>query len=166
VKHIGVINVLSGLITSINVNQNGGVPKKSVESARICFAGVEGDRQNDTKYHGGPKRAVCIYSLELIDALIDEGHHISEGEVGENLTISGIDWSRIKPGIVLSIGESVIEITSAASPCRTIAHVFSDSVFSRISEKKHPGWSRWYASVKTEGIVKKGDSVKFFDGED
>ena len=165
-KHIGVISVISGIIASINVNPKGGVPKFPIESTRLCFTGVEGDRQNDLKHHGGPERAVCIYSLELIDALIHEGHSINEGAVGENLTISGIDWSRLKPGSILSIGESEIEITSSATPCKTIAHVFSDSYFSRISEKKHPGWSRLYARVKIEGTVKKGDIVQFIDGGD
>ena len=165
-KHIGVISVISGFISSINVNPNGGVPKFPVESTRLLFEGVEGDRQNDLKYHGGPERAVCIYSLELIDALINEGHPINEGAVGENLTISGIDWSMLNSGSIVSIGESVIKITSPAPPCKTIAHVFSDSSFSRISEKKFPGWSRWYARVKIEGIVSKGDSVQLIDGED
>ena len=165
VKHIGVIDV-SGLIRSINVNSNGGVPKYPVESTKLCFGGVEGDRQNDLKHHGGPERAVCIYSLELIDALINEGHPINEGAVGENLTISGMDWSMLNSGSIVSIGESVIEITSPAPPCKTIAYVFSDSSFSRISEKKFPGWSRWYARVKIEGIVSKGDSVQLIDGED
>ena len=165
VKHIGVIDV-SGLLRSINVNSHGGVPKYSIESTKLCFGGVEGDRQKDLKHHGGPERAVCIYSSELINALIHEGHSINEGAVGENLTISGIDWSTINSGSIMSVGESVIEITSPAPPCKTIAHVFSDSAFSRISEKKFPGWSRWYARVKIEGIVSKGDIVQLIDGED
>ena len=94
-KHIGVISVISGFISSINVNPNGGVPKFPVESTRLLFSGVEGDRQNDLKHHGGPERAVCIYSLELIEALIHEGHPINEGAGGENLTISGLDWSML-----------------------------------------------------------------------
>lgn len=164
-KHIGVISV-SGLLRSINVNSEGGVPKYPVESTKLCYGGVEGDRQNDRKHHGGPERAVCIYSLELINALTLEGHPINIGAIGENLTISGIDWSTISSGSIMSIGESVIEVTSPAPPCKTIAHVFSDSAFPRISEKKFPGWSRWYARVKIEGIVSKGDLVQLIDGED
>ena len=55
------------------------MPRSDVESTKLLFSGVEGDRQNDLKHHGGPERAVCIYSLELIDALIHEGHPIKEG---------------------------------------------------------------------------------------
>ena len=46
---------------------DGGVPKHAVESARITSTGIAGDRQHDTKHHGGPDRAVCLFSLEVID---------------------------------------------------------------------------------------------------
>ena len=97
---------------------------------------------------------------------MEEGHFFQPGSVGENLTISGIDWSRIYAGINLKIGNTVIEITTPASPCKTIGHVFSDLDFTRISEKKNPGWSRWYGRVITEGIVSKGDLVAIIDRED
>ena len=66
----------------------------------------------------------------------------------------------LNSGSKLSIGECIIEITSPAPPCKTIAHVFSDSAFSRISQKKFPGWSRWYGRVKIEGTVSKRESVQ------
>ena len=86
--------------------------------------------------------------------------------MGENLTISGINWSKLKSGSILYVGDTVIEITLPAVPCATRSHVFSDSAFSRISQKKNPGWSRWYARVKVEGLVSKGDSVQLINGED
>ena len=54
-----------GLIYSINVSK-GGVPKLPVDSSKITSHGIEGDFQNDLKYHGGIEKAVCIYSLDLI----------------------------------------------------------------------------------------------------
>lgn len=160
------MKISNGMISSVNVNPEGGVPKYSVNSARLCVGGVEGDLQKDTKHHGGPDRAVCLFSSELMGELNKEGHNFHPGAVGENLTISGIDWSGLSAGIRLAIGESVIEITKPASPCSTIEHVFSDSRFSRISEKKNPGWSRWYARVIKEAEVFKGDSVSIFHSED
>ena len=160
------MKISNGMISSVNVNPEGGVPKYSVNSARLCVGGVEGDLQKDTKHHGGQDRAVCIFSSELMGELNKEGHNFHPGAVGENLTISGIDWSGLSAGIRLAIGESVIEITKPASPCSTIEHVFSDSRFSRISEKKNPGWSRWYARVIKEAEVFKGDSVSIFHSED
>ena len=165
-KHIGGINISEGFVSSVNVNPEGGVPKNSVNSAKLFVDGVEGDLQTDTKHHGGPERAVCLFSSELMNELNREGHKFHPGSVGENLTISGIDWSIMDTGIRLSVGDSVIEITNPASPCSTIQHVFSDHSFSRISQKKNPGWSRWYARVIKEAEVFKGDSVSIFYSED
>ena len=71
-------------LCQINVS-DGGVPKRPVLEAVITKAGVEGDRQQNLKFHGGPDRAVCLYSQELIERLQDEGHSIEAGSSGENL---------------------------------------------------------------------------------
>jgi MOSC domain-containing protein YiiM len=63
---------------------NGGVPKPAVQHARVTTEGVEGDRQRNLTVHGGPNRAVCLYAIELIEALRAEGHSIAPGATGEN----------------------------------------------------------------------------------
>lgn len=84
-------------IASVNVSK-GGVPKLPVESAHASAKGLDGDRQRDLRHHGGPMRALCLCSLELIEALRAEGHPISPGSTGDNITIEGIDWSLVVPG--------------------------------------------------------------------
>src|SRR5690606_6700146 len=111
------------------------------------------------RYHGGPDRAVCVYALELIEALQDEGHPIVPGAIGENLTLHGIDWTGIRSDARLEVGEALLEITRATTPCHTIAAAFTDGEFTRVSQKVHPGWSRFYARVLKEGIVTAGDRV-------
>jgi MOSC domain-containing protein YiiM len=139
---------------------NGGVPKLPVTEARITQEGVVGDRQQNRDVHGGVDRAVCIFSLELIEALQAEGHTIKPGSSGENLTIAGLDWSQLKSGVRLRIGEHVLlEIMSHTSPCKYNAQWFVGGDFSRISQKLHPGWSRVYARVLEAGVVRSGDSV-------
>ena len=73
-------------IFQINISK-GGVPKLAIREAMITVQGVEGDGHRDLKNHGGPDRAVCLYSLERILALQDEGHPIYPGAVGENITV-------------------------------------------------------------------------------
>lgn len=148
-----------GIIASINVNPAGGVPKHAVPQARLTFEIVEGDKQRHLKFHGGPTRAVSLYSLELIQALQAEGHPIAPGTTGENLTISGLDWSQLSKGDQLEIGEAHIEITAYAKPCDLIAESFADHISKRIYQREHPGWSRLYAKVLREGTVRTGDSV-------
>jgi MOSC domain-containing protein YiiM len=146
-------------IFSLNRSQ-GGVPKLPVREAAITVEGLEGDWQEDRKYHGGPMRALCLYSLEQILALQAEGHPIFPGSTGENVTIAGLDWASLTPGTRLLLGEVEIELTSYASPCATIQGSFKDRRYSRISQKAHPGTSRLYARVLREGTVRVGDSVE------
>jgi MOSC domain-containing protein YiiM len=117
----------------INVS-DGGVPKHPVLEAVIATSGVVGDRQENLKFHGGPDRALCLYSQELIEQLQDEGHAIEAGSSGENLTIAGLDWE------------------------------FRDGDYKRVSHKKNPGWSRLYAKVLREGLVRPGDAVTVMKG--
>ena len=152
------------VVMSVNVNPEGGVPKNPVDSAFLRKSGVEGDRQNDMKHHGGPNRAVCLFSSEVIEELRAEGHPIETGSVGENLTISGLDWNLIHLGSQLNVGDALIEITGAAPPCRTIKNSFTEGDYSRISQKKNPGWSRWYARVLTEAQVCPEDKVSVVNG--
>jgi MOSC domain-containing protein YiiM len=148
-------------IVQINVNPKGGVPKHRTLSAEITANGVAGDKQRDQRYHGGPTRAVSLYSYEQIQALQAEGHPIAPGSTGENLTIGGLDWPTLHSGARLKIGPQVrIEITGYAAPCTNIAASFAQQAITRISQKVHPGWSRLYARVLEEGTVREGDMVE------
>ena len=151
-------------ITHINVS-NGGVPKLPIERAVIGTLGVESDRQANTEHHGGPERALCLFSLERIEALQTEGHPITPGGAGENITITGLDWDAVAPGTQLRLGESVlIEITGYTAPCYKIEANFSDGDFNRINQKTNPGWSRAYAKVIEGGPLLPGDPVELLPG--
>lgn len=155
---------LPGSLVSINVS-SGGVPKRRVNGVIVSRLGLQNDAQNDKVHHGGPDRAVCIYSLEKVRALQAEGHPIDTGSVGENLTIDGLVWELVVPGVRLKLGASVLlEVTSFTSPCKTIRGAFIDGRFVRISQKVHPGWSRVYARVIDEGDLKIGDRVELLAG--
>jgi MOSC domain-containing protein YiiM len=156
----------NGQVIQINVNPNGGVPKHRVPSAQVTFDGVIGDKQRDRQFHGGPTRAVSLYSYERIQALQAEGHPIAPGSSGENLTIGGLDWGELQVGDRLRIGDWLrIEITGYAAPCSNIVESFAGGEFKRISQKLHPGWSRLYARVMFEGAVREGDLVEWDIGE-
>lgn len=146
-------------VCSINVS-GGGVPKLSRNTCVVRAGGLEGDRQRDLENHGGPDRAVSIFSMDLIEALQAEGHPIVPGSIGENLTLAGLDWNGLRPGTRLEIGEVILEIVSHAAPCQNIAGSFCDGRVVRVSEKVHPGWSRFYARVIREGTLRIGDRVR------
>ncbi len=146
-------------IHRINVS-NGGVPKGPVAEARITVEGVSGDRQGSPKIHGGRDRAVCLFSLEVIERLQAEGHSVDPGSTGENLTVKGVDWGALSPGDRVRVGCEVrLEITSYTDPCERNAKWFKDRNYQRISQKQYPGSSRLYARVLAEGAVRPGDEV-------
>ncbi len=147
-----------GRVESINTSR-GGVPKMSAFEALVTECGLDRDRQRDRRFHGGPDRAIVLYSLDVIRALQSEGHPVTIGSTGENLTVSGLDWTVVAPGAELRIGDVRLVITKYASPCENIAPSFVDSDFTRISQKRHPGWSRVCARVLAGGIVRMGDEV-------
>ena len=125
----------------------------------ILLDRVEGDDQNNKETHGGPDRAVLVFSTEVIDALKAEGHPIFPGSTGENLTVTGLQWDLIVPGTLLRIGSVLLEVTKFAPPCKKIRESFVDGYFNRISPPLFPGWSRACARVLTPGSVRLGDEI-------
>jgi len=149
-----------GVLASINTSA-GGVPKSRVTDARVSRLGLLDDAQDDKKNHGGSERAVCVYSLDRIHSLQREGHPIDVGTAGENVTLEGIDWDLVVPGVRIKLGDEVLlEVASFTSPCKTIKGSFIDGRFVRISQQLHPGWSRVYARVLSEGEIRSGDHVE------
>jgi len=138
----------------------GGLPKRAVAEALVTRLGLAGDTQRNLEHHGGPARAVCLFPLEAIQALAAEGHPIVPGALGENVTTAGLDWSVVVPGARLRLGPGVLlEVTTFTSPCFNLAPLFRHRDFGRVSQKRHPGWSRVYARVLAEGAVHPGDPV-------
>jgi MOSC domain-containing protein YiiM len=154
---------VNGTIIQVSVSR-GGVPKTAVASARVTALGLEGDAHRDTEHHGGPERAVCLYAMEAITGLRAEGHPIVPGAIGENVTVQGLDWSAVVPGCCLRLGQSVLlQVTRYTSPCMNITRAFGDGDFARVSQKRHPGWSRVYARVLATGSIQPGDPVRLLD---
>ena len=151
-----------GRLDSINIS-NGGVPKRPTPEAAITTDGVAGDRQLDLRFHGGPLRAVSLFSAERIADMQAEGHSIAPGTTGENLTVSGIDWSLVLPGACLEIAQVRLEITAYAAPCTNISGSFAGGDIARVSQKRNPGWSRVYARVLVPGTVRVGNTVALLD---
>lgn len=150
---------LMGQIHQINTS-HGGVPKLPVRRAVIDHSGVVGDEQADKVHHGGPERALCLFSLEVIERLQAEGHTIAPGSAGENITVSGLNWDRVVPGTRMTLGPVEIEVTHYTTPCAKNARWFVDGRFTRMHQSKHRGESRVYARVLRGGSIQTGDPVE------
>ena len=154
---------MSARIVQVSVS-SGGVPKTAVHEARVTTGGVEGDGHRHPRHHGGPDRAVCLYALDAIRGLQAEGHRLQPGSLGENVTIAGLDWNAVVPGARLQLGDTVLlEVTRYTSPCVNIGRSFTEGDYSRVSQQRHPGWSRVYTRVLAGGAIRAGDRVRLLD---
>jgi MOSC domain-containing protein YiiM len=150
--------VQHGTLVQVNAS-GGGVPKQPLLHAVIDRHGVVGDVQAERRHHGRPLQALSLWSQEVIDALRAEGHTPYPGAAGENLTLAGVAWATIRPGVRMAIGDTLVEISAFATPCAKNAQWFADGDFRRIDHNHRPGRSRAYAWVLAGGEVEAGAEV-------
>jgi len=68
-------------------------------------------------------RQVHLIHTELHDELRAAGFSVSAGQMGENITTSGVDLLRLPTGTRLRLGSTaVIEVTGLRSPCVQLDH--------------------------------------------
>jgi len=148
----------TGRVAQINVSA-GGVPKLPVDQAEVGGRGLVGDRQAARRHHGRPWQALCLWSVEVIERLRREGHPIAPGNAGENITISGVDWTDMRPGVRMAIGDALVETSLWSLPCSKNAQWFLGRDFERMHHQRERGVSRIYAWVLEPGTVRAGDPV-------
>lgn len=158
-----VLRLDGGTVASLHASQ-GGVPKPEILSATIDVGGVVGDGQAARQYHGRPWQALCLWSAEVVQAWAADGHPIFPGAAGENLSLTGIDWSQVRAGLIIEIGTMTALVSAPAVPCTKNSRWFSDRDHLRLGHDLYPGRARWYASVLSPGQVRAGDPVSVYSG--
>jgi MOSC domain-containing protein YiiM len=94
----------------------------------LAGLGVDGDcHAGSTVQHlsrvrrdpGQPNlRQVHLMAAELYDELTEKGFELAAGQLGENVTTTGVDLLALARGTRLSIGaEVVLEVTGLRNPC-------------------------------------------------
>lgn len=138
-----------------------GLPKQPITRATVTFGGVDGDVQEVRAHHGRPWQALCIWSVEALDALTREGHPIGPGFAGENITVSGVPATAFRPGAHFRIGEVRGFMTAYAIPCKKNAGWFVNHDFNRMHHEQGDE-SRIYAMVTATGTIGVGDPFELF----
>lgn len=103
----------------------------TAEIGLVAGLGVAGDAhagvtvQHRSRVRADPTqpnlRQVHLIHVELFDDLAAAGHPVGPGELGENVTTSGIDLLDLPRGTVLRIGDdAVVEVTGLRNPCQQI----------------------------------------------
>ena len=157
---------MMGRIYQINVKPRTrgarGLPKVPVDSVSITTNGLEGDF--NVYRHGelddDPDSAVLLMPLETLEELNREGWPIKPGDIGENVTTTGIPYDEFAPGRRFTLGSAEVQVSRACDPC--------DNLFLLpcVGRERGPGFLKamlgrrgWYARVTREGRVSKGDAM-------
>ncbi len=103
-------------------------------------------------------RQVHLIHSELFEELRREGHAVSPGQMGENITTSGIDLLGLPTGTRLLIGnEAVVEITGLRNPCHQLDD-FQTGLMKAVLDRDDSGNLVRKAGVM--GVVLKGGIVR------
>lgn len=146
-----------GVVTRLSVSK-GGLPKLAIDRADVTWTGMEGDRQATRLHHGRPWQALCIWSDEVIDAFRAQGHPLAPGLAGENITVTGLPWADVRPGVRLQIGEVLCQVSAYAVPCSQNRDWFLGGDFEVMHHDNGPV-SRVYATVLQPGAIAVGDQA-------
>jgi MOSC domain-containing protein YiiM len=147
----------TGTVHSVH-RGSGGVPKAAVDHLEVVWSGVVGDVQSARQHHGRPWQALCIWSTAAIEVLNALGHHLFPGAAGENIVLSGLDWSEVRPGVRLRLGEVLCDVSAYALPCSKNARWFEDRDYQAMHHDRGPV-SRVYATVLQPGLIRSGDDA-------
>jgi MOSC domain-containing protein YiiM len=140
-----------------------GLPKAPVPEAQITVEGLQGDfnRFRHEERHDDPHMALLLLPIETIEGYNRDGWPVQPGDLGENVTTSGIPYEAFAPGTKWRIGDVRVEVAKACTPC--------DNLFllPYIGKERGPeflqvslGRRGWYARVLDEGTVRRGDTIE------
>lgn len=108
-------------------------------------------------------RQVHLIHAELFDLVGRRGHDVAPGQLGENITTSGIDLLGLSRGTRLEIGaDAVVEITGLRNPCTQI-NGLSDGLMKELVHVDEDGntvrLSGVMSVVVSGGVVHPGDAI-------
>jgi MOSC domain-containing protein YiiM len=119
-------------VEAVSARQDHYVSKHRRDGIRLLAGlGVEGDAHlGETVKHRSRVRAdptqpnlrqVHLIHSELHEELRERGFDIAPGEMGENVTTSGLDLLALPTGTRLRLGdEAVVEVTGLRNPCKQL----------------------------------------------
>lgn len=117
---------------------------------------LTGDEQADLRVHGGPDKAVLVYSADHAEQWrrFDE-RLVVTGAFGENLHVAGLDESTVCIGDRWRVGSACFEVSQPRQPCWKANDRWGRDDL--VDEMERTGHTGWYLRVIGPGEVRAGD---------
>jgi MOSC domain-containing protein YiiM len=154
-------NIAKPVTIQINgKNETTGIYKKPVnQPIYLEKEQVKGDEISNRKVHGGEFKACYLFSADYYPYWENLYPHLEwdYGMLGENLTVIGLDESKLFIGDIFKIGTALIQVTQPREPCNTFAaKMGSKDILKQFIAHSHPGT---YVRVLEEGFVTNNDTM-------
>ncbi|HXX80416.1 MAG TPA: MOSC domain-containing protein [Thermodesulfovibrionales bacterium] len=120
--------------------------------------GFEGDGVGDTKHHGGPDKAVCVYSTDHYPYWQEiMGMKLPAAAFGENLSVANLREEDICIGDIFELGTALVQVSQPRQPCKTLAARYGRDDMIRLVVDS--GYTGFYLKVLKEGLVEQGSTL-------
>ena len=165
---------MNAKVVSVSLNRSHEFSKPLASEIKLLAGqGVEGDAhcgvtvKHRSRVKQDPTqpnlRQVHLLHAELFEELAAKGHAVSPGELGENITTSGIVLLELPVGTELSLGDgAVVRLTGLRNPCVQIDQ-FQPGLMSAVLDRTAEGELVRKAGVMSVvirgGSVRPGDSI-------
>ena len=124
---------------------------------------VSNDTISDRKVHGGIYKACYLFSADQYPYWKEKYPNLDWdwGMFGENLTVEGLDETKLKIGSIYKMGTALVQITQHREPCFKLGIRFDDqNILKQFIDHGFPGT---YVKVLEVGHVKVGDVLELVE---
>lgn len=144
--------------------------RKRARAGRIAVGplGLAGDEQADLTVHGGAAKAVYAYPQEhyafwtTVRGQAKVVGELQPGDIGENLTITGLQEGKVWLGDVLRFPDCEFVVSEPRYPCfKFSAHMGFGQAAKLMAQSAYCGF---YLAVKREGSIAAGESFELVPG--
>ena len=109
-----------GKVMAVNISVKRGTQKINVHTVKL----IENYGLENDAHAGNWHRQVSLLSYEKIEEFKAKGAPVKDGAFGENLVVSGYDFTKMKIGTRFCCGDVVLELTQIGKECHNGCEIF------------------------------------------
>ncbi|NLJ71504.1 MAG: MOSC domain-containing protein [Syntrophomonadaceae bacterium] len=141
----------TGKVLAVNISKHKGEKKKNIGEAFFKENwGIEIDA-----HAGIGHRQISLLSSYSVDKMKKLGAEVAFGDFAENITLDGIDVSKLPVGTRIKIADTLLEVTQIGKECTNKGCAIKKQVGICVMPKEGI-----FAQVINSGTIKVGDTIE------